>query len=184
MDQAEKTMIDNLHKNTGRTLEQWIGIVKKSGIGKHGEVIKFLKTEHGFTHGFANLVAHKAKGSDAGSAANPDDLIDKQYAGKENLRPFYDQLMAQVKSFGADVEIAPKNAYVSLRRKKQFALIQPSTKTRLDIGLNLKDQEPTGALEAGGSWNAMCTHRIRIETAEDLDQSVFDWLKMAYDMAG
>ena len=72
MDQAEKTMIDNLHKNTGKTLEQWIEIVKKSGFGKHGEVIKFLKEKHGFTHGFANLVAHKAKGSDAGSAANPD----------------------------------------------------------------------------------------------------------------
>lgn len=184
MDPALNTMIENLHKNTGKTLEQWIEIVQKSGHSKHGEIIKFLKENHGFTHGFANLVAHKAKGSDAGSAANTDDLIEKQYAGKESLRPFYDQLIENIKTFGADVEIAPKNAYVSLRRKKQFALIQPSTKTRLDIGLNLKGQEPAGKLEAGGSWNAMCTHRIRIETTEDLDSAVVNWLRMAYENAG
>lgn len=177
-------MIENLHKNTGKSLEQWIEIVQKSGHSKHGEIIKFLKEKHGFTHGFANLVAHKSKGSDAGSAANTDDLIEKQYTGKESLRPFYDQLIEKIKAFGADVEIAPKNAYVSLRRKKQFALIQPSTKTRLDIGLNLKGQEPAGKLEAGGSWNAMCTHRIRIENAEDMDSTVVTWLQMAYDNAG
>lgn len=184
MDQAEKTMIDNLHKNSGKTLEQWIEIVKKSGFDKHGEVIQFLKEKHGFTHGFANLVAHKAKGSDAGSAANTDDLIEKQYEGKETLRPIYDQLLAQIQTFGDDVEIAPKNAYVSLRRKKQFAIIQPSTKTRLDIGLNIKDFAPTGQLEAGGSWNAMCTHRIRIEKIEDLNAAIYDWAKLAYDSAG
>jgi len=184
MDQATKTMIENLHKNTGKTLEQWIDIAQKSGFAKHGEVVNFLKEKHGFTHGFANLVAHKAKGSDAGSAADTDDLVEKQYAGKEDLRPFYDRLIGEIKSFDADVEIAPKNAYVSVRRKKQFALIQPSTKTRLDVGLNLKGQAPSGKLEAGGSWNAMCTHRIRIESAADLDAAVVDWLRMAYDNAG
>ncbi|MCB0528267.1 MAG: DUF4287 domain-containing protein [Lewinellaceae bacterium] len=184
MEQAEKTMIENLHKNTGKTLEQWIGIVKESGLTKHGEVIKFLKESHGFTHGFANLVAHKAKGSDAGSADNPDNLIAKQYQGKENLRPIYDHLIGNIRALGADVEIAPKNAYVSLRRKKQFALLQPSTKTRLDLGLNIKDQSPEGKLEASGSFNAMCTHRVRLEHMEDADAQVMVWLKKAYDQAG
>ena len=184
MEQAEKTMIENLHKNTGKTLEQWIGIVKESGLTKHGEVIKFLKESHGFTHGFANLVAHKAKGSDAGSADNPDNLIAKQYQGKENLRPIYDHLIGNIRALGADVEISPKNAYVSLRRKKQFALLQPSTKTRLDLGLNIKDQSPEGKLEASGSFNAMCTHRVRLEHMEDADAQVMVWLKKAYDQAG
>jgi predicted transport protein len=184
MDPAVKTMIENLHKNTGKTLEQWIEIVKKSGFAKHGEVIRFLKEKHAFTHGFANLVAHKAKGSDAGSAADPTDLVENQYNGKEALRPFYDQLIEKIKTFGADVELAPKNAYVSLRRKKQFALIQPSTKSRLDIGLNIKDLAPAGKLEASGSFNSMCTHRIRIESIDDLDKAVYEWLKAAYDRAG
>ena len=60
MDEAAKIMIEILQKNTGKSLEDWVGIVKASGAVKHGEIIKFLKSEHGFTHGFANLVAHKS----------------------------------------------------------------------------------------------------------------------------
>ena len=87
MDKAEQTMVDNLYKNTGKTLEQWITLVKKENFEKHGQIISYLKDEHGFTHGFANLVAHKSKGSDAGSAENTDDLITKQYQGKEHFKP-------------------------------------------------------------------------------------------------
>ena len=72
MDHAEETMMQNIQKNTGKTFNQWIELVQKKNFAKHGEVIKFLKEEHGFTHGYANFVAHKAKGSDAGSV---EDLI-------------------------------------------------------------------------------------------------------------
>ena len=123
MDQTEKTMIENLHKNTGKTLEQWIEIVKGKSFAKHGEIIAFLKDKHSFTYGFANLVAHKARGSDAGSAGDTADLIEKQYKGKEHFKPLYDILLAEIQKYGKDIEIAPKNAYVSLRRKKQFAIL-------------------------------------------------------------
>ncbi|MCO6492619.1 MAG: DUF4287 domain-containing protein [Phaeodactylibacter sp.] len=181
MDNATKTMIANLEKNTGKPLSEWVAIVKSSGLAKHGEIIKFLKTEHGFTHGFANLVAHEAKGSAAVNLAETMDLVAEQYKGRENLRPIYDKLMKEVGKFGKDVEIAPKKAYVSLRRSKQFAILQPSTKTRLDIGLNLKDAEPVGRLEAAGNWNSMCSHRIRITDIAEADAEVVKWLKMAYE---
>src|SRR4030042_3903259 len=162
MDKATQTMIENLHKNTGKSLEQWITIVKKENFTKHVEVMKFLKDTHGLTHGFANLIAHKAKGSDADSSENKDDLIEKQYKGKEHFKPLYDKLLDEIQMFGRDFEIAPKNAYVSLRRKKQFAILQPATKTRFEIGINLKGQEPKGKLEAINSANAMCSHKINL----------------------
>ena len=176
-------MIDNLHKNTGKSLSEWIEIVKATGIEKHSEIIKHLKSEHGFTHGFANLVAHKAKESDAGSAENPQELVSEQYKGKENLYPIYEKLLDQVKQFGADVAFVPKKTYVSVKAKKQFALIQPSTKTRLDVGINLKGKDPEGKLEKSGSFNAMCTHRVRTETPEDVTPELIDWLKEAYTQA-
>jgi predicted transport protein len=92
--------------------------------------------------------------------------------------------MAEIQKFGDDVEIAPKNAYVSLRRKKQFAIIQPSTKTRLDVGLNIKGLAPSGKLEASGSWNAMCTHRIKVEDASGINEELIAWIRQAYDQAG
>lgn len=184
MDQAEKTMTENLHKNTGKTIEQWISIVKQKNFVKHGEIINFLKEEHGFSYGFANLVAHKSKGSDAGSVDDTSELIEKQYKGKEHFRPVYEILMAEILKFGNDIEVAPKNAYVSLRRKKQFALLQPATKTRFEIGLIIKGQETRGVLEVIPTANAMCSHKINIESEKDITPEVLEWLRIAYDKAG
>ena len=183
MDKGTQTMIENLHKNTGKTLEQWTEIVNSQKLAKHGEIINFLKDTHGLTHGFANLIAHKAKGSDAGSAENLDDLITKQYQGKEHFKPIYDKLISEIQTYGKDIEIAPKNTYVSLRRKKQFAILNPATKTRFEIGINLKGQEPKGKLEAEKP-NSMCSHKIKIADIKDIDKEVFEWIKTAYENAG
>ena len=184
MDKATQTMIENLYKNTGKTLEQWIDTVKKENFVKHGEVMKFLKEQHSLTHGFANLIALKAKGSDAGSVENQDELITKQYQGKEHLKPLYHRLIGEIQKFGKELEIAPKNAYVSLRRKKQFSILQPISKTRFEIGINLKGQEPKGKLEAMNSSNSMCSHKINLSDIKDIDGEVIEWIKTAYNNAG
>lgn len=184
MDKAEMTMVENLRKNTGKSLDEWIAIVKEKKFEKHGQMIQFLKENHQFTHGFANLVAHKAKGSDAGSVENKDDLIGNQYKGKEHFIPVFDNILYQVHQFGDDVEIAPKNAYVSLRRKKQFAILQPATKTRFEVQLNLKGEEPSGKLEAISSANAMCSHKVLLTEEKEVDKQLVAWLKKAYDRAG
>jgi predicted transport protein len=106
-----------------------------------------------------------------------------QYAGKADLQPIYQRLVTAVRKFGADVEISPKKGYVSLRRSKQFGLVQPSTKTRLDVGINLKGVKPAGRLEASGSFNAMVTHRVRLGAVGDVDAELIGWLKQAYDAA-
>ena len=184
MDQADITMIENLHKNTGKSLEQWTAIVQKQKLSKHGDIIKFLKADHGFTHGFANLVAHKSKGSDAGSVADKDSLVKKQFAGKEALKPIYDKLLGEVLKFGNDIEVAPKNAYVSLRRKKQFGCLQPATKTRFEIGLNLKGEPGKGILEEITTPAAMFSHKIKLESLTEVNREIIGWLKKAYDKAG
>jgi len=183
MDKAIQTMIENLQKNTGKTLEQWISIVAKQQIAKHSEIIKFLKENHGLKHGFANLIAHKSKASDADSVENKEDLVNKQYKGKENLKAIYDVLIKAVGKFGTDIEIAPKNTYVSLRRKKQFATLNPATKTRFEIGINLKGQAPSGKLEPEKP-NAMCSHKINVSGVAEIDKEVIEWIKKAYENAG
>ena len=175
------SMIANLEEKTGKNLEQWIAITNATKLAKHGEIVKFLKAEHGMTHGYANLVAHKALQSDTWSAAG-DELVSAQYAGaKAGLRPIYDHLVERVSGFGADVEISPKKSYVSLRRSKQFAIVQPSTRTRVDVGINLKEVDPTERLEASGSFNSMVSHRVRVTESDQVDHELIDWLRQAYD---
>ncbi len=177
------SMIANLKEKTGKTLVQWLKVTKAAKLEKHGQIVKMLKADHGVTHGFANLIAHKTLESNqpAGSS-DSSTLVDAQYSGgKSELRPIYEAIVAAIKKFGKDVEIAPKKAYVSLRRNKQFALIQPSTKTRVDLGINLKGVEPTDRLEKSGSFNSMVSHRVRLESKKDFNAEVKKWLKAAYE---
>ncbi|MCB2154055.1 DUF4287 domain-containing protein [bacterium] len=177
------SMIAALKEKTGKTLPEWKKIVAKWEEKKHGQIVKRLKSEHGVTHGYANLIAHETLGS-AASAQPSDDLIAGQYSGKKaDLRPIYEKLIKEIRKFGKDVEIAPKKSYVSLRRSKQFGLIQPSTATRIDVGINLPGKAPTDRLEASGSFNAMVSHRVRIATEKDIDKELLGWIKEAYEGA-
>jgi hypothetical protein len=107
-----------------------------------------------------------------------------QYAGnKSDLRPIYDEIIVSVIEFGESVEIAPKKSYVSLRRSKQFAIIQPSTKTRVGGGINLKGVKAGERLEASGSFNAMVSHRLRLTKIDQVDKELISWLKTAYGAA-
>ena len=181
-DAAAQKMIDNLPEKTGKSLTQWLGLLKKQSFEKHGEIVKWLKTEHGVTHGFANLIAHQHR--DAVSGGGDDDPVAVQYAGpKAALRPIYDALVKAVQSFGKDVEVAPKKTYVSLRRNKQFALIKASTRDRVDLGLQLQGVAAKGRLEASGSFNAMVSHRVRLGNKKDVNAELKKWLRSAYDAA-
>ncbi len=184
METADKTMIANLEIKFGKSLDQWIKIVKKEKLEKHGDILKFLKENHGFTHGYANLVSMKAREADAGSAESEEQLIVDQYKGKENLKPIYEKLLKEISKIGKDIEIAPKKAAVSFRRKRQFALVQPSTKTRIDLGLKIKDKEQAGRLEGSGPFGTMCTHRIKLADPKEVDKEVLSWIKEAYEGAG
>lgn len=177
-------MEKGLLEKTGKPLEEWVNIVKKENFEKHGQIMKFLKENHGFTHGFANFVALKARESDAASF-DEEDLIANQYSkGKEHLKPIYELILEIVTGFGSDVEVAPKKSSVSLRRKRQFALVQPSTKTRIDLGLKLDDAKLTDRLENSGPFGSMCTNRIQVTELSQVDDELIGWLKLAYEQAG
>lgn len=172
-----QTMLANIPEKTGKTLEEWTTLIRASGHEKHGQIVKWLKTEHGMTHGFANLVSAKSR-----ETGETTDLIAEQYSdAKAGLRPLHDEIVAFAESLGKDMESAPKKTSHSLRRKKQFALITPATKTRIDLGLALKGEASTDRLE---TYNAMCSHRVRLETSADFDDEVKSWMKDAYDRAG
>lgn len=171
-------MIANLEAKTGKPLDAWMKITRSSGLEKHGQILKMLKSEHGVTHGFANLLAHETLSNGTPLEA---ELVDAQYAGKKaDLRPIYEALIAMTSKFGQDVDVSPKKTYVSLRRNKQFALIKPSTATRIDVGLNLKGEPVSERLEASGSFNSMCSHRVRVTSQSEIDTELRDWLKQAY----
>ncbi len=179
MDKALQTMISNMPEKTGKSLEEWAKILKTKNFAKHGEAVKFLKTEHGVTHGFANTIVTLSKDN----PDNPDDLLANQYKGKETLKPIYEMLVVEISKFGNDITNTPKKTSVSMIRKRQFALIKPATKTRIDLGLKLKDKPMTARLENSGPFGTMCTHRVQLTSVNDINSELINWLKEAYEKA-
>lgn len=175
-------MEKGLLEKTGKSLEHWIKVVKATKIDKHKAIIDFLKSEHDFTHGFANFVALKARQSDAASS-DGDELLVNQYKGKEALKPIFDKLLSEIIKFGNDITQTPKKDSVSLIRKHQFALIKPATKTRIDLGLKLKGKPSAGRLGDSGPFGAMCTHRVQLTHEDEVDKEVIGWIKEAYEMS-
>jgi len=190
VDEGLEAQIRNIEQQYGKSLNVWIAIVRESGLTKHTDMVAMLKSQYGMSHGSAHRVALKAREADAVSIAkaagasgrDPAALL---YSGKKaGLKALYDVLMTAITTFGDDIELAPKKGYMSMRRKKQFAMIQPTTATRIDLGLILKDVPATERLESATSFNALFTHRVRVNTINDVDAQVIAWLKQAYDLAG
>ena len=182
IDAAIATFERNIAAKTGRAVEDWVALVSAEGLARHGEMVAWLKAGPGLSHGHANHIAKRALEA-AAPRSDSDPVAHLFDSEKASLRPLYDHLTRGILDLGSDIELAPKKANVSVRRARQFALIQPSTRTRLDLGLILKGRQPEGRLEASGSFNAMFTHRVRLTAAADVDPEVRAWLRDAYDQA-
>lgn len=177
MSDALQTMINNMPEKTGKSLEEWKKILKAKAFAKHSEGVKFLKSEHVVTHGFANTIVTLSKEENN----SEDDLVANQYKGKESLFPIYNELLPILKGLGNDVTITPKKTSVSIIRKRQFVLIKPTTKTRIDLGLKLPEKPTTDRLGNSGPFGTMCTHRVQLTSLDEVDEELIGWIKEAYD---
>ena len=186
LDKALATQLANMEKRTGKSLSELTAIVKGSDLSKHGELVAMLKSTLGMGHGDANTLVHIARKSDGQSSVeglSSEQVLDGLYAGpKAALRQIHDKLLAALDNLG-DFEEAPKKTYVSYRRKKQFATIGPATRTRVDVGLNMKGVQGTHRLQELPAGQ-MCNYKVKLTEANEVDEELLGWIKIAYEAAG
>lgn len=188
---ATITQLRNIEAKTGKSIAELHAAVAASGLARHGEKRSWLMEHFKLGHGDANTVVHfidkpvpALNGNASAAAPGPvGDPLDAIYSGaKAGLRPLHDAVMAAVRSLGP-CEEAPKKTYVSLRRRKQFAMVGPATKDSVEIGLNAKDLPRHARLKAQAP-GGMCQATTRITSAAEVDAVLKGWLKQAYDAAG
>jgi hypothetical protein len=187
VEEGLQAQIRNIEATYGKPMSDWLAIIAASGLTKHTEVVGMLKNDYGMTHGAAHRVSLVARQSAAAptSAGQDSDPGGALYTGrKASLRPVHDALMSAIMAFGDDIAVAPKKGYLSLRRRRQFAMIQPSAAGRIDVGLILRGVPAGGRLESAAGFNALFTHRVRMSGFPDLDAELIGWLQHAYDSAG
>jgi predicted transport protein len=187
LEQAVATQLSNIEKRTGKSIEELSTLVRESGLSKHGELVALLKSTLGMGHGDANLLVHvvrKAGQPDAASEQERslDQVLDELYSGpKAALRPIHERLQEELEGWG-EFEWVPKKTYISYRRKKQFATIGPATKTRVEVGLNMKGVAATERLEALPAGH-MCNYKVRLTEVEQVDAELLGWVRTAYEAA-
>ena len=180
-EQATQTQLRNIERDTGRSVAAWADVVRSAGKERHGEVLAYLKAEHRLTHGNANALAHAVRGLAAGPV-DDDDLLAQQYAGpRAALLPTYEEIVAISRGLGDDVVVSIKKTGVSLRRRKQFALVEAPSARRVRLGLNLAGTPPTERLRP---TTGMCTHTVDLADPDDVDDEIASWLRRAYHLAG
>ncbi len=188
LEKSRETHLRNIEAKSGKSLAEIRLLIEKSGLTKHGEIRQMLQTELGLGHGDANGLVHYALNTDGQSAAKASgasdaDILSEMYAGKKApLRPIHERIIAEIEKLGA-FETVPKKGYVSLRRKKQFAMVGPATQDRIEVGLNMKGVPATdrlAAMPAGG----MCQYKVKVTAADQVDAELLGWIRQAYESAG
>lgn len=188
MDRAYETQLENIQKKTGKSLDELASLVQASGLSKHGEIRSMLMEKLGLGYGDATMLTHFVQKTDAHSAIkekgiSTEQAVDEIYTGpRASLRPIHDKLMQSINQFG-EFEIAPKKGYVSLRRKRQFAMLGPATNTRFELGINARNLDGDERLieQPAGS---MCNYKVRLTEAEQVDERILGWVRQAYEAAG
>lgn len=175
--------LDTIKAKTGKEPDDFKKLAAEKGLTTYKELMAWLKSEFEMGHGHANVIAHIIEGEGKPKVSD-DEAIAKHFTGaKASWRTPYDDLLAAMKAFGADVRPAPTSGYISiLRGEKKFAIVQ-ITANRMDIGIKRKGTPAEGRFEEAGSWNNMVTHRVRIEDASQIDADVIAWLQQAYQNA-
>jgi len=186
LDKAVLSQMENIKKKTGKTLPELEGLIKQSGASKHGDIRQMLMDTLGLGHGDANTLTHFIRKTDGTSAAldkTLEEVLAEIYSGpKSSQRPIYEALMTGIQQFGP-FDIIPKKGYISLKRKKQFAMLGPKTNTRFELGINGLGlpEDPRLQVQAKG---CMCTYIVSLTDADEVDSTIISWVRHAYELAG
>ena len=185
-----QSVIAGMKKKTGRSLEEWLKLVNQKGPAGEKERVAWLKKEHGMGTNYATWIAQRSlgKGEGIGNAEeylqHAKDNVEKMFAGpKQHLRIIYDEILKYALTMGPDIRVSPCATIVPIYRKHVIAQIKPTTRTRIDLGLALKNAKvPKRLINTGGfEKKDRISHRIELGKPEDFDSEAKRWMKVAYD---
>lgn len=177
-----EAVIRNLQGRTGKNLEQWVRVAKKSRLTEPKELRKWLKTEHGLGGTTCWVIANATLRRPGDVPPSESEVLDAQFRGEKGaLRPAYDRLVREVRKLGIDVNVGVRKTQTTFARKHTFAIAKAPTETRIDLGLRLPGVRPTKRLERTTAFSDNATHCVRLSKPSDVDRQLVKWLKAAYD---
>jgi hypothetical protein len=167
-----------LEKQTGEGVDRWNRRIAKQGL-RHERSLRAWLTGQRVTGYAQSLLVMERFGYPDFVLASADQLIEQQYADRPNLRPIFDAIVGTATRCG-DVIVQARKTYVSLvTPRRTFARVQPTTKSRVDLGLRLEERRPTRRLRPSKIHETMPL-QVSLTAPEEVDSEVQKLLEQAY----
>jgi len=172
---------EQIKRETGSDVGAWNARIKERGPSSAADLKAWLN-EQGVDGYPAMLLGFETFGYPDYLQASADELIEGQYSDRPAIRPIYDRLIEHLPDVG-EVEVQARKTYVALiGPKRTFASIQPTTKTRVDIGLRFDDASLAKGLEPAKSiGQSSMTHKLALSSADEVSAESIGWLRRAYE---
>jgi hypothetical protein len=169
---------------TGEDVDAWNRRIADTGIDTEAALRAWLDGRDVTGYAQALLVWERFGYPDF-LTADADALIDGQYADRPHLRPVLDAVLAALPAIG-EVTVQARKTCVSLvSPRRTFAVVQATTKNRVDVGLRLAEVEvgdmaPAGRLVAAKNLGNFPV-RLGLTGPENVDDEAVGWLRRAYE---
>lgn len=168
-----------LRSRTGQDVSAWNERVAAEGLDDERSLRAWL-SDRGVTGYAQALLVWERFGYPEFLLADAEQLIVKQYADRPRLKPILDAVLAALPALGP-VTVQARGTYVSLvSPRRTFAVVQATTKSRLDLGLRLAGVESSGRLLVAKNMG-QTNVRIPLAAADEVDDEVLGWLRRAYE---
>ena len=177
----EKEFMDDLAKSTGKDLSSWMKTIDGFASKKRNEVIAWLKSEHGFGHMNASLLAGIHANGGKPVYQSTGDLLENQFAKAGEMRPLYDAFIVFVRENFPDASVLPKKTYVSILENREFAAVNIKPK-ELRIGFDLGDRpfdDKIGKAKMTGPMPRI-SHMFVLTDAKQLDSTIVDAMRESH----
>lgn len=176
----EQEFIQTAKEKTGKTVEQWIPVIKKTGLSKQMEITNWLKAEHQLNHLQASLLAGLYLNNGKPVYQNEDNLLENQFVKCEAMRPLFDHISEKILKEFPGTQLIPKKTYLSFTKGREFAAINIKPK-EIRLGMDLGDAVFTGILQKSKLTGPMprISHMVVIEDEKHFNQSVIEYLHLS-----
>lgn len=178
----ESEFIQTAKEKTGKTLEQWLAVVKPKGFTKQMEILNWLKSEHKLNHMQASFVVGIYLNNGKPVYQSEDNLLENQFVKSESMRPLFDFVSQKILKDFSDTQMIAKKTYVSFTAAREFAAVNIKPK-ELRLGMDLGDLPFNDTVQKTKLTGPMprISHMVIITEEKHLDKKVSEYLKQSYN---
>jgi len=180
--ELETEFIDTAKDKTGKTLQEWLSLVKYSDLQKQNDILEWLKKGHGLNHMQAQFVAGIFLNNGNPVYGNEKALLENQFVKCQDMRSLFEEISENIISDFQGTQLIPKKTYLSFTAVREFVAINVKPK-EIRMGLDLGEEPFTEVLQKSKLTGPMprISHMIILTDIKQFDGKTKQFLQKSFN---